>query len=1348
MKRKALLLIIPFAAAGLAGCQQANPPTPAPQCDSATVSITSAGGVTAIKPGEQLQLTAQVNLDNCSFSWDSTNKSVATVDSNGLVTAISVGETTIKYGSGEFELSVEENPAPHVTEVLSVKSHPQSVMVDGSIEPSSVILNVKLSDGTETTKAATKVDCDTSKAADSVEATAWYNQIGSAKFNIKVTSEFVPEYGTEDNPLTVTQALATIQAECPEDNTYTKQAIYCTGTITEVTSSGEYEGGDFWFALKCTDGTTEIVVYRIHTTEAQKELIKVGAQIKWVGFAKNFKGTLEFVDSGSSKCTLLDSGTPTPQKEVVEVLGVKSHPESVIVGGSISPSSVILNVKLSDGSESTAAATRVECNTQSEADSVEATAWYNQIGSAKFNIKVVAQGQAAYGTEDNPISVSQAIATMSIDCPADTNLTKQAMYCIGTVKQIKNVYHYQDDIGSDCFELVLTDGTNDVIVYRLHSTDDLKDQVAEGNEIKICGYGKNFKGTLEFVDNGATKCTLLDNGTPTPQKEVTGITAVSYTKTLYVGGTINPADVTLTVSYSDDTSGAVKAQSVDGYSTEEAGNTTATAHYGTFTKDFVVEVKAKPAPTGESSIYTFTNDKTSSQNMGTWTSEQFLEHVVVDGDEVITGIKDVTNAYIGGNGGSGDTAWELWNCFKVGKSNAGGTATLTLDSSIVFESIKVSAIGNRDDGTLTINGVTKNVTKKAAKGSLEPMELEFEVAGGISELTFSSKEASSGNYGICITKIEFVGGGTPTPQKQITGVELQGTLEKSSYIEGQTFDPSGLSLKVTYNEGDPDVLTSGFTFNVTNPLAVGEYDLKATYEGHTTEGSVHISVVAKELVSIAITHGMNKTTYQVGDEWDATGIVVEGTYNDGDIQIIPSTSYELSYNPTKATDIEVTSVSIVAKMVAGDEISSEAYPQTVTVQSEPLPEPKLDSISVANASGKTNKYTEGDVISKDDLVVTAHYTEGKPDAVVTDYTISLTTALKTTDTSATITYSEDGEIKTATYSFTVAEKSTTQTVEFDLMATYKEASGESNGVSFVADKASGQNAPFHNDDCGLRVYANNTLTISASGITKVTFTINECGCEKADADFTADVGTYSEQVWTGNADTIVFTAGSRQVHVSKIVVECGPEKQITSLGTVTAPATIVKDGTLDPKDVDVAVTYDNKTTGSVHPDSIDLNTSAVSDSVTGTVHVGDLTATFTIKVVDAPVTQTYTLTIDIAALGSPSAYSDNNDVTIQAVSSTGSKIDVVINFTQIMNNSGMQFKASKGFLYNKTDLGKINSVTIKDNNGKLSAFYGTAALNSRMTSGTTTAGNYGFFNVSDTTSNAGKASSIVIVFEK
>ena len=88
------------------------------------------------------------------------------------------------------------------------------------------------------------------------------------------------------------------------------------------------------------------------------------------------------------------------------------------------------------------------------------------------------------------------------------------------------------------------------------------------------------------------------------------------------------------------------------------------------------------------------------------------------------------------------------------------------------------------------------------------------------------------------------------------------------------------------------------------------------------------------------------------------------------------------------------------------------------------------------------------------------------------------------------------------------------------------------GVKIVFDKANGQTAPAWFEK-GLRLYAKNTVTISAnSNITEITFNWEKQG-SKDFAKLTANVGNYSHPsstgagTWTGSAKEIVFTVGEK-----------------------------------------------------------------------------------------------------------------------------------------------------------------------------------------------------------------------------
>lgn len=101
------------------------------------------------------------------------------------------------------------------------------------------------------------------------------------------------------------------------------------------------------------------------------------------------------------------------------------------------------------------------------------------------------------------------------------------------------------------------------------------------------------------------------------------------------------------------------------------------------------------------------------------------------------------------------------------------------------------------------------------------------------------------------------------------------------------------------------------------------------------------------------------------------------------------------------------------------------------------------------------------------------------------------------------------------------------------------------GVKIVFDKANGQTAPAWYEK-GLRLYAKNTVTISAnSNITEITFNWEKQG-SKDFAKLTANVGNYSHPsstgagTWTGSAKEIVFTVGEKgQLQLNTLSVFTG-----------------------------------------------------------------------------------------------------------------------------------------------------------------------------------------------------------------
>lgn len=117
-------------------------------------------------------------------------------------------------------------------------------------------------------------------------------------------------------------------------------------------------------------------------------------------------------------------------------------------------------------------------------------------------------------------------------------------------------------------------------------------------------------------------------------------------------------------------------------------------------------------------------------------------------------------------------------------------------------------------------------------------------------------------------------------------------------------------------------------------------------------------------------------------------------------------------------------------------------------------------------------------------------------------------------------------------------------------ASLADANKTISGVTLAIAQGSGTSSPAWNDNSNhLRIYANNTITISGSDITKIELTFGKTKASAAYAELSAstgslvsggestDVGDFKTDTWTGTADEVVFSIGATgQRAVEKIVV--------------------------------------------------------------------------------------------------------------------------------------------------------------------------------------------------------------------
>ena len=123
MLKKVLYALALCAFVAIAGCGEKPDPTPD---KVAVTSVELDHSAIVLTVGETAQLAATVQPENASYKalgWTSSNDGIATVDKNGLVTAVAVGKVTITVTAGEMSASCRitvKEALPAVVDVTGI----------------------------------------------------------------------------------------------------------------------------------------------------------------------------------------------------------------------------------------------------------------------------------------------------------------------------------------------------------------------------------------------------------------------------------------------------------------------------------------------------------------------------------------------------------------------------------------------------------------------------------------------------------------------------------------------------------------------------------------------------------------------------------------------------------------------------------------------------------------------------------------------------------------------------------------------------------------------------------------------------------------------------------------------------------------------------------------------------------------------------------------------------------------------------------------------------------------------------------------------------------------------------
>ncbi len=315
----------------------------------------------------------------------------------------------------------------------------------------------------------------------------------------------------------------------------------------------------------------------------------------------------------------------------------------------------------------------------------------------------------------------------------------------------------------------------------------------------------------------------------------------------------------------------------------------------------------------------------------------------------------------------------------------------------------------------------------------------------------------------------------------LDSLSVSGSLSKTSYYAGESFDPNGLTITATYVDSTTANVTSKCTFSP-NPLTAGTTSVTVSYtEGAVTKttsvSGITVSVPTYSTVKYELTSKNTFTTSGAAPTGSSASIVetyatskqmtsgnsqtvtlngyanikitkitlsMRSNSSDGagnftyavdggsSTTLIPTANFNTSgwygswssnyVDVVKNVDIEVSS-SIV--FVISATVNS-LYCQSYSFQWEEI-EPKiLTGISITANPTKTNYYL-GESFDSSGLIVTAAY-DNESTKVVTDNCVFTPASLTVDTTAITVSYTENEVTKTATIS-DISVSNTLQSLE-------------------------------------------------------------------------------------------------------------------------------------------------------------------------------------------------------------------------------------------------------------------------------------------------------------------------------
>ncbi len=122
----------------------------------------------------------------------------------------------------------------------------------------------------------------------------------------------------------------------------------------------------------------------------------------------------------------------------------------------------------------------------------------------------------------------------------------------------------------------------------------------------------------------------------------------------------------------------------------------------------------------------------------------------------------------------------------------------------------------------------------------------------------------------------------------LDSISVSSKPSKTTYNEGDKFSTAGLKIKLTYNNGSSEIISSGFTTNPANgaSLTTSNRTVTVSYGGKTA--SFTITINSLTVTGLSVSSMPSKTVYVEGESFSTSGLKIKVTYNNGTSKTLSS----------------------------------------------------------------------------------------------------------------------------------------------------------------------------------------------------------------------------------------------------------------------------------------------------------------------------------------------------------------------------------------------------------------------------------------------------------------------------